>query len=102
MKSVSFNDVPSKIPLPKDHSDRRYFEERRKTIIVNGCISSQSDLVEVSDNDRFAGQTIDDYMLANVIESGALDEKVLKPLAPSGLKLFDTIVDMSDEFKEKE
>lgn len=100
MKSVSFNDVPSRNPLPENEADCRYFEERRKTIVVNGCISSQSELVEVRDEDRFAGQTIDDYMLANVIESGVLDEKVLRPLAPSGLKLFDTIVDMSDEFKE--
>ncbi len=100
MKSVSFKNVPSRTPLPANNADCRYFEERRKIVVVNGCISSKSELVEVRDKDRFAGQTIDDYMLANVIESGALDEKVLKPLMPSGLKLFDTIVDMSDEFKE--
>lgn len=100
MKSKSFNDCPSITKVPECNYDTRYFEERRKSVVVNGCITSQSELVEVSNDDRFAGQSIDDYMLANLIDCGALDEKVIKPLLPSSLKIFDTVVDMSDEFKE--
>lgn len=100
MKSKSFNDCPSITEISKCDYDTRYFEERRKTVVVNGCITSQSELVEVSDEDRFAGQSIDDYMLSNLIECGALDEKVVKPLLPSSLKIFDSVVDFSEEFKD--